>query len=196
MRFTPRTPVGDLYAAFIDAKPRDFDFSEGYPETWSYLEAARCEECDEAVVPVSGENVHWDIDEESDCGGYLYAEGPMMNYMYPIRWDRVGSGERAALALIDLPLCLVHLEKEEEFFLALTGGGMDLKWQIAEAYMVLGYLPPTHFSRLPDMAGKKLNSRNRWILSGMRASLLARRNWAKTDLRYLRNLRKDMANGS
>ena len=71
----------------------------------------------------------------------------------------MGNDEKeAAKALVDLPLCIVYLIEEEAYFLALTGGGMDLTWQICEAYMRLGYLPPTHFSRLPRYAGATLNS--------------------------------------
>jgi hypothetical protein len=81
------------------------------------------------------------------------AEGPMMNYWYPLEGisDETEASE-AALGLSGLPLCVV--EVDGSYGLALTGGGMDLSWEIAEAYVRLGMLPPVHFADLPSMAGK------------------------------------------
>lgn len=78
-----------------------------------------------------------------------YAEGPMMNYWYPIglREEEI----EAACAIKDLPLCFVKVDDVDG--IALTGGGMDLSWQICEAYVRLGYLPPVHFT-LPRMADR------------------------------------------
>jgi len=187
--FTPRTPVRDLWASYIDAISQERDWSEGYPEEWEYLEAARCEECGKIVCNVLGEQEHRELDDETDCLGYVNAEGPMMNYAYPIRLNRVGT-EEAQTALIDLPLCIVQTEDAE--YMALTGGGMDLSWEICEGYMRLGYLPPVHFSRLPELAGKGLNNRTKWVLAGMRASLLIQKERATRELAQLSRLRQSM----
>jgi hypothetical protein len=67
------------------------------------------------------------------------AEGPMMNYYYPLEesdgeW-RSFDAVAAALAVADLPVCVV--EMDGDYGLALTGGGMDLSWEICAAYVAL-----------------------------------------------------------
>lgn len=90
------------------------------------------------------------------------AEGPMMRY-FPLPDDvgRYGfDPEQAAYALQHLPLCVVEFSDESqdkgtpEYALALTGGGQDLSWEICEAFMQIGQLPPIHFCDLPGMAGR------------------------------------------
>jgi hypothetical protein len=86
------------------------------------------------------------------CAATVHAEGPMMNYWYPLpNFD--GDAHEAARAISHLPLCLVEFH-DGSFGLALTGGGMDLSWEICAGYMALGYMPPLHFCDLPKMAGK------------------------------------------
>lgn len=79
------------------------------------------------------------------------AEGPMMNYFYPVT-NHDDIAEMAA-HIADLPLCVVELEDTGEIGLALTGGGMDLSWEIAEAFIRLGYRPPLSID-LPAMVGR------------------------------------------
>lgn len=161
-----RKPIKELHTDAIEVLPRDYDWSEGYTERWDYDQAERCEECRVPLV-TSGEAHHHEIDDESDCDGYVCAEGPMMNYFYELpRFAQDWEPGEAAKRIVDLPLCIVHLIDEEIYGLALTGGGMDLSWEICEAHMLLGYLPPLHFCDLPEMAGLKLNARTRWILAG------------------------------
>jgi hypothetical protein len=86
-----------------------------------------------------------DHDEKAPepCGEYVgHAEGPMMNYAYPLPEDI--DGPDAAYKLRDLPL--VPVEMDGSWYLALTGGGMDLSWEICAAYVTLGFLPPMHFA--------------------------------------------------
>jgi hypothetical protein len=84
------------------------------------------------------------------------AEGPMMNYFWPVVNDADGrSGADWAVWLTDVPLCVVQLG--DELGLGLTGGGMDLSWEIAQAYIALGYYPPTTLE-LPAMAGLDPNA--------------------------------------
>ena len=168
-------PIEDLYYSAIDVKPRNYDWSEGYPERWDYYAASRCEECREIVVGKGGEQ-HRDIDEESDCRGYIpQNDGPMMNYFYPLPCFREDVYE-AAKKIVDLPLCIVEFmdeADEDRYALALTGGGMDLSWEICEAYMRLGYLPPAHFADLPDYAGVNYTRsvKHQWIINAMRRSI-------------------------
>lgn len=83
------------------------------------------------------------------------AEGPMMNYYYPVDLDDAAD---AARKLADTCLCVVEVDGRDG--LALTGGGMDLSWEIAAAFVTLGYLPPVHFADLPNMAGMGATTRN------------------------------------
>lgn len=109
---------------------------------------------------------------------YLHgAEGPMMNYRYPTgdSADNIGGygygcdAVEAAYRLRDTPLCIV--EYDDEIALALTGGGMDLTWEIVDAFTLLGYLPPVHFCDLPGMAGYPSNDDHRYIIAAVDRSL-------------------------
>ena len=93
--------------------------------------------------------------------GHLYFEGPMMNSFYPCPFNDT---DEAARAIAHLPLCVIVLEDGETGF-ALTGGGMDLSWEICDAYISCGFLPPFQFCCLPDMAGKGKERRTQLILT-------------------------------
>jgi hypothetical protein len=137
------------------------DWSEGYPDKWEYLEASDCSECGK-VLMCQGHEQHGDIDNESECEGYVSNEGPMMNYFYPLG---------------------------NEWGLALTGGGMDLSWQICEAYIRLGYLPPLHFCDLPAMSDMTLNAKNKMILAACRKSAQIASARSSNTTRHLSNIR-------
>lgn len=187
-----RTPIKDLSAETVGVQPRDADWSS-YPETFEFWEAQRCEDCRKILVGTCGDNHSELDDDESECRGYVpQSEGPMMNYFYPLpHFD--GDLDEAARKLIDLPLCVVQFADTEEVGLALTGGGMDLSWQICEAYMLLGYLPPLHYARsLPQFAGLKADARHKWILAGARASAFRAIRSARFALRDIRNVSKGL----
>lgn len=91
------------------------------------------------------------------------ADGPMMNYYYPLN-ESIGYGGNgnvfgpyssrydeieAAYRIRNHPLCLIRFEDDGSYALALTGGGMDLTWSIVGAYVDMGYLPPAAFCRPP-----------------------------------------------
>jgi len=176
-----RTAVRDLKCSAIEVKSQNFDWTEGYGETWEYWEACNCSECSAIVLGREGDR-HSDVDSDSECSGSLSGEGPMMNYWYPIEIDDV---EDAARKLIHLPLCVVKVG--DETGLALTGGGMNLAWEICEAFITLGYLPPTHFCDLPGMAGKDVDSkRNRHIIAACLRSYSIQAGWAKRGAERLR----------
>lgn len=193
---TTYQPVEDLSGDALDAQPLDRDWSEGYPEHWDYIQAPDCQ-CGSYARWISGEDLaerlgladaverDWVSEswsawrcEDPDCehvgeeidpheGG---AEGPMMNYAYPV--PRPLDHDDAD-AIRHLPLCIVTPGDEgaryggDDYYLALTGGGMDLSWEICEAFMTLGFLPPVHYCDLPGMAGKDYASeRNAWIIAG------------------------------
>lgn len=171
------TPIADLDYGCFDAEAEHYDWSSGFGEDWESFEAVDmdCPECDfhDPVTVQGGET------ECPDCGHFEQAssDGPMMSYYYPLTGTHEADD---ALLLEHLPLCLVRFEDvaggiaeddRPEWALALTGGGMDLSWQIAEAHQRLGYLPPAHACALPGMAGKDLTSPvNRWVIDGCMAT--------------------------
>jgi hypothetical protein len=129
------------------------------------------------------------------CTNTLYNEGPMMNYRYDVDSRRVGGAREAAKALARLPMCLVVFPGDDEY-LALTGGGMDYSWEICEAYMRLGYLPPAHFIELPSMAGKSMNDPvDAWVIAGCMRTAEVQMGWAENRLErlkeYQERLRKE-----
>ncbi|MFA5693247.1 MAG: hypothetical protein WC907_06470 [Acholeplasmataceae bacterium] len=182
MAFNTKTPVSELWAEFINAEPIYYSwYDHNWGIDWNYAEADRCWGCGHIMVSDGGSI------ECDNCGRELEFEGPMMNYAYPIKFYRADGMQEAALALVDLPLIPVTIDDEE--YLALTGGGMDLSWQICEAYMRLSYLPPTRFANLPKMAGDRLDSVHRWVLAGMHRSLLIQKERAERDLKRLKEIR-------
>jgi hypothetical protein len=90
-----------------------------------------------------------------------YSQGPMMNYWYPL--DTPGDEVSDAARIAHLPLALVTIDGNSG--LALTGGGMDMSWQICEAFILLGYLPPAVFAELPAMAGWGESTRHKLIIA-------------------------------
>jgi len=103
------------------------------------------------------------------------AEGPMMNYRYPVGEHDYTTAHAHGIA--DLPLCLVETE-DGDVYLALTGGGMDLSWQICDAYIRLGYLPPSHFE-LPEMGDMRLTEHTALIVAAVERSNEVLANWAQ-----------------
>lgn len=185
-------PNKDLSAEFIDATPIDYDWTTGYAEAWECMEAAECSECGQEIVFSIGEEQHRYIDDDSHCLGSVCCEGPQMNYYYPVGRGKYTTDNAKVLA--GLPVCLVWF-LESDFRdgtagLALTGGGQDLSWEICEAYILLGYLPPIHFTDLPDMAGIKMTRRVRRILSACQESLRVKRRRVKSRYVKLRELRE------
>jgi len=148
----------------VDVKPVEVDWAERLDENlegYQYYEVIECPSCGRNVTMVGpcghvdcgcGEDV-----EEADGG-------PMMNYYYPIQIDDL---DEAARLVGDWPVCVVEFD-DGETGLALTGGGMDLSWEICGAYIALGHLPPAHFCRLPDMAGWE---KDEWRVPILKAAL-------------------------
>lgn len=149
-----------LSTAALDVTPEDRDWSEGWPEEWDWIKLPDCGWCDEPAVR-DDDGFEWVCGNE-DCehhGEEVEDEldgGPMMNYSYALPLS-VARDEDDARKIAGLPLCITFKQDawgDEEYALALTGGGMDLSWEICEAYIRLGFLPPTHFCNLPAMSGR------------------------------------------
>lgn len=139
-----------------------------------------CPECSEWICP--GETY------ENQCSGYLCFEGPMMNYWYPVKIDDC---EEAARAISHLPLCVVEF-KDGQTGLALTGGGMDLSWEICRAFIALGYKPPLHFCDLPDMAGMQWTEDTARTVAACKESAKIAAQWAGYRVKRLAELEKKL----
>jgi len=177
--------VEGLYCSSINIEVREFDFSTGYPEQWDYLEVQKCDSCG-GIYSNHDENCrNPDVDEDDEpkvCeygGSNDIPEGPMMNFLWGFGDISPQFDESTARKIIDVNMCLVFIEDEDKTYLALTGGGMDLSWDIAEAYIKLGYLPPAKIS-LPNLAGTDPNSdNNKLIIAAMKESYRVQAMWAE-----------------
>lgn len=153
----------DCQSVHIDWQEERGEDSEG----WRSFETSECSECGKVLVldAGQGEEQHRHLadfgDGETCIGNVSMVEGPMMNYWYPVE---ISDCAEAARKIADLPLCVVEF-RDGSTGLALTGGGMDLSWQICEAFIRIGELPPVAFSRLPAMASLKLDKRHRLIVA-------------------------------
>jgi hypothetical protein len=160
-------PVEELNDYALDVRSVNYDWSDGYGEDWNLFSP----------------------DEEDG-----EEDGPMMNYYYELPvFNQIES--EAAAKLDGLPLCLV--EVDDRYALALTGGGMDLSWEICEAFMRLGYLPPVSFCDLPAMCGrgtlssggeyggKELSERDAWIIEGCKRALALQKEHSTRRLDYV-----------
>ena len=122
---------------------------------------------------LDGDEIRSYIDEGPDHGWE-----PMMNYAYPLGAEPPDDWKTRMVTC-------TCVEIDGEYYLALTGGGMDLSWEICETFMRLGYWPPAHFARLPEMAGRGTSDRDKWLIEGCRKSLEGMRDRIERDLRAL-----------
>ena len=144
----------DLSYELVETQPEYFDFSEGYPEKW---------------------DIPFDLtEEEQENEEYV----PMMNYIYPLG-DAFQVPQDCRKKLVNTTIVQI----DGKFYLALTGGGMDLSWEICESFINLGYYPPTHFSRLPSMSGRGESAKDRRIIQCCNESLRTVAQWNTDRLR-------------
>jgi hypothetical protein len=196
-----RTSIKDLSCAAIEVKPMDYDWSEGYGERWELVypdvsdwSDAECRRWlrDNSNSHASDENGLQETVAQfmqDDPSGFE----PVMSYAYPLPEYHGDLGKDQAK--LDKACACVLVTIDNEAYLALAGGGMDLSWDICEAYMLLGYLPPVHFCRLPRFGGMKLGAKERWILAGCRRSCQVLKRWIGGRLRDLAQLHRDLTKG-
>ena len=170
--------IENCHVDHLYAQSRDYDWTEHTLDAdWYFTEATACEKCNNVVSLAGGggDCNHRDVDTDTNCDGWLgLCEGPMMSYWYPCC---ISDPENAAIALVHLPLCVVEVDHTTG--LALTGGGMDLSWEICAAYMLCGYLPPLNWCmHLPRMAGPS-SQYTKMVLAGARRSLEVSNTWNK-----------------
>lgn len=198
-------PIETLYADSVGVQPVNRDWSLGYQEQWDWIRVPRCHmcgaECSEYDTEIATEGgdliaIGRDCCADPKCAGFgeeaLESEdaGPMMNYSYELpakcwgareAWTRADAGKIA-----HLPLVIVFFNGDpSDAALALSGGGMDLSWEICQAFMRLGFLPPAHFAALPKMAGMPATDVHLWVIAGCKQSLGCQRDWADSALARL-----------
>jgi len=178
---TETVKVEDLYFGCEDFTPRDFDWSKGYAETWEIIQPYDYEDFEGIEEDAEEKLGYYDYDNMQD------SNTPMMSYFYPLPFHEDFDQEDAR-AIKDICLCLVYFNDSEEYALALTGGGMDLSWQIAEAHIRLGYLPPRHFVNLPKFGGSTKDARKTVIINAFLRVLESTKNRIESDAKRLNSL--------
>lgn len=167
--------VKNLYVDTVSYKPVDYDFSQGYPDVWDVALELTEEEYD---------NQEWT---------------PMMNYMYPLpsEFERdmdklFGAEWQKKIKKVLDNTTLVYFHESGDYFLALTGGGMDLSWEICASYIGLGYLPPVHFCDLPRMSGIDMkNPKARRVVRACLRSAEVAGIWANQTTKKLKGFLKE-----
>ena len=176
-----KTRIKDLYSAAINVQPVDFDWAEGYGEKWENYQPIECYNCGKIFAPWENPQGEQCPRCKTDCDP---AEGPMMNYYYALpafNPQDVGGEVKAAIKVYNAgSTCLVYLEDLDLWAIALTGGGMNLAWDICAAYIAVGYLPPLHYlDSLPNFAGMTLTAKNRRVLAAGRRACQVAKQWIK-----------------
>jgi hypothetical protein len=186
--------IADLRNCTVGAAHRRVDWSEILGEDlegWEAFEVVEWQDCNRELVVSSrmGCDQHRYIEpeftvinedgDEEEVENYCLGEmdhevGPQMNFFYPAP---IEDAEEAAFAIAHLPLCVVVMEDGEAGF-ALTGGGMDLSWEICAAYIACGFLPPLEYCDLPDMAGRGRQSDTALVLAACARSCEIAEGWA------------------
>ena len=162
----------------VDAKSREFDFSQGAYDVWEPVEIKAdeldLEECIELLKYYGVDYSHVDSEDEDEVRAVLedYLDDsdefqPMMNFIYPLHGEFDSSDVKK---LLGLPLTIVRMLDGDEYYLALTGGGMDLSWEICEAYMRLDFYPPIEFCDLPAMADRGESEHDKSIIDACKKS--------------------------
>lgn len=108
---------------------------------------------DDGECPACGDEGTIDLDY-----GDPSAWDPAIHLAYPIPHLELPGDWRCRL--VNMTVVTVF----EEPHLALTGGGMDMRWAIAETYINLGYYPPADVCKLPAMAGRGESESDQLIL--------------------------------
>lgn len=117
---------------------------------------------------------------------------PMMNYYYEIDLRQSAEEAQARLERYGGSCILVNVSGEPK--LCLAGGGMDLTWDIAWAYILCGQLPPTKYCKLPNQC-EKLTRRNRLTIAACRKSIRVHKQWLDGTCRDLEHTVRAMYEG-
>lgn len=99
-------------------------------------------------------------------------KAPMMNTLWEIEDEYTPSeDDEEAMHGMTVIEMMDDGRATGEYYLALTGGGMDMSWQIAETYVDLGYVPPTALGSLPKRSDKEdLTKKERIVVEALKRS--------------------------
>ncbi len=137
-----------------------------------------CEECDG-----SGQDEEVDTDCPT-CDGTRYNDPdggdpdawiPIQSRMWHLPHFELPDDWRDCLS------CTTVVQIDGESYLALTGCGMDLSWELAESFIRLGYRPPASI-RLPAMCGRGHNERDQAIAEICRESKRILMRWMENGI--------------
>jgi hypothetical protein len=130
---------------------RSVDWSEEY-EQWENIGEQVMRQYYEDNPQAAADDYGYELDEDGKLDeDVLYEladhQAPMMNYAYPLRCEP--SDDKVLRVCRETNLTVMYHTEEDEYYLALTGGGMDLSQDIARAYQILeNWLP---LSLLPNV---------------------------------------------
>lgn len=94
-----------------------------------------------------------------ECGFSEDSAEPMMNYGYPLAFAI--SNDKILKVVQKTNLTIMHKIDTDEYFLTLTGGGMDLSQDIALAYLIaIGRIPPALALEVSMQEGLSVSRKN------------------------------------
>jgi len=109
---------------------------------------------------------------------------PMINFLYPLPGLNMDPST-AQVRLIGFNVVVVLVD--EKPFLAPSACGVNLSWDVCNAYITLGYHPPISFSDLPDM-GLSPDRKEIAIIAAMITSVERARSHQSQAISCLRDL--------
>jgi hypothetical protein len=143
---------------FIDAGSESYDWSEGYAESWDIIRPDASQFSESEIIAAAelydieiADFEHNELIENIQNEIWIDSQyEPMMNYYVDL-----GNYNAQEIAQKFNNSCFTVIEFDTgNIGLALTGGGMDMSWSMARAFINAGYLPPQYISQLPGMSGE------------------------------------------
>ena len=155
----------------VDVEAIHFNFGAGFGETWEevLIPHITCLSCDF----VGQDDVFEEGGECPKCQSVLERPefAPMMNYYYRLpnyEGDRDPEADQLLLYQSSVSVVIVMIRGGEyladTYALALSGGGMDLSWDICHAFILLGYVPPLFACDVPEFAGQDNSKEPFWSI--------------------------------
>jgi hypothetical protein len=148
----------NLTGNFIDAGSVGYDWSEGYADSWDIIRPDASQFDETEIIEAAelydieiADFEHNELIEEIQNEIWLDSQyEPMMNY-----YTDLGDVSGQDIAQKFNNSCFTVIEFDTgNVGLALTGGGMDMSWSMARAFISAGYLPPEYICQLPKMGGE------------------------------------------
>lgn len=171
-------------AANITADARDAD-SFGYDGISEMLNAEHMEICvpdptkEDRETYKLGKGDDWDNGEQ---GSFEYRDSfvPMMNSLWPVDLAYRRCASEAAALMNEYAGATSLVTIGDDYYIAMTGGGMNLSWHIAAAYVCCGSIPPLNILESLKGSPFRLSDKiNREIVRAAREAVRFMRSKAK-----------------